>query len=101
MVKVITQDTFDSVVKENVEEFGMEIAEAVQDAKEQFEKQGVNLGNIVISEQGSQVVVNAVKNLFKNEELVRSNCAKYEEVQMQKNLAPLINLLAKMTLTVG
>ena len=67
MVKVITQDTFDSVVKENVEEFGMEIAEAVQDAKEQFEKQGVNLGNIVTSEQGSQVVVNAVKNLFKND----------------------------------
>ena len=70
MVKVITQDTFDSVVKENVEEFGMEIAEAVQDAKEQFEKQGVNLGNIVVSEQGSQVVVNAVKNLFKNEDLL-------------------------------
>ena len=54
MVKVITQETFDSVVKENVEEFGMEIAEAVQDAKEQFEKQGVNLGNIVISELGDQ-----------------------------------------------
>ena len=39
MVKVITQETFDSVVKENVEEFGMEMSEAVRDAKEQFEKQ--------------------------------------------------------------
>ena len=65
MVKVITQETFDDVVKENVEEFGMEMAEAVRDAKEQFEKQGINLGNIVISEKGSQVVVEAVQDLFK------------------------------------
>ena len=72
MVKVITQETFDSVVKENVEEFGMEMAEAVKDAKEQFEKQGINLGNIVISEKGSQVVIEAVQNLFKNEEIVRN-----------------------------
>ena len=72
MVKVITQETFDSVVKENVEEFGMEMAEAVKDAKEQFEKQGINLGNIVISEKGSQVVIEAVQNLFKNEEMVRN-----------------------------
>ena len=57
MVKVITQETFDAVVKENVDEFGMDIAEAVKDAREQFEKQGINLGNIVISEKGSQVVV--------------------------------------------
>jgi len=66
MVKVITQETFDAVVKENVEEFGMEMAEAVKDAKEQFEKQGINLGNIVLSEKGSQVVVDAVKELFKD-----------------------------------
>jgi len=72
MVKVITQETFDLVVKENVEEFGMEIAEAVKDAKEQFEKQGINLGNIVISEQGSQVVVKAVQGLFKNDELLEN-----------------------------
>ena len=32
MVKVITQETFDAVVKENVEEFGMEMAEAVKDS---------------------------------------------------------------------
>ena len=72
MVKVITQETFDSVVKENVEEFGMEIAEAVKDAKEQFEKQGINLGNIVISEKGSKVVVEAVQNLFKGHELLEN-----------------------------
>lgn len=66
MVKVITQETFDAVVKENVDEFGMEMAEAIKDAREQFEKQGINLGNIVISEKGSQVVVEAVQDLFKD-----------------------------------
>ena len=66
MVKVITQETFDAVVKENVDEFGMEMAEAIKDAREQFEKQGINLGNIVISEKGSQVVVDAVQDLFKD-----------------------------------
>ncbi len=66
MVKIITQETFDAVVKENVEEFDMEMAEAVRDAREQFEKQGINLGNIVISEKGSQVVVDAIQDLFKD-----------------------------------
>ena len=55
MVRVITQETFDLVVTENMEEFGMDRAEAVKDAKEQFEQQGVSLVNIVVSEQGSQV----------------------------------------------
>jgi len=66
MVKVISQETFDGVVKENMEEFEMEMAEAVADAKEQFEKQGINLHNIVISEKGSQVVVESVQALFKD-----------------------------------
>ena len=52
---MITQETFDLVVKENMEEFDMERAEAVRDAKEQFEQQGVSLVNIVVSELGSQV----------------------------------------------
>lgn len=36
MVKVISQETFDSVVKENMEDFGMDMEEAVQEAREQF-----------------------------------------------------------------
>ena len=56
-VKVISQETFDWFVKENMEAFGMEMAEAIADAKEQFEKQGINLLNIVTSEKCSQVVV--------------------------------------------
>jgi len=64
MVKVITQETFDEVVKENMDDFAMDRAEATKDAKEQFEKQGINLSNIVISDKGSQVVVEAVQALF-------------------------------------
>lgn len=39
MVKVITQETFDAVVKENVEEFGLDLKEARKDAVEQFTAQ--------------------------------------------------------------
>ena len=63
MVRVITQETFDLVVTENMEEFDMDRAEAVKDAKEQFEQQGVSLVNIVVSEQGSQV-----RNIFSSDE---------------------------------
>ena len=63
MVRVITQETFDLVVTENMEEFEMDRAEAVKDAKEQFEQQGVSLVNIVLSEQGSQV-----RNIFSSDE---------------------------------
>ena len=36
MVRVITQETFDSVVKENMDEFQMSREEAVKEAREQF-----------------------------------------------------------------
>ena len=39
MVRVITQETFDSVVKENIKDFDMEKEEAIKEAKEQFESQ--------------------------------------------------------------
>ena len=43
----ISQETFDSAVQENIDDFGMEPDEAVADAVSQFETQGVNLSNIV------------------------------------------------------
>lgn len=64
MVRVISQETFDQVVAENMSEFGMARGEAVADAREQFESQGVSLANIVTSEGGAQEVVEAVKALF-------------------------------------
>jgi hypothetical protein len=39
MVRVITQGTFDEVVKENMEEFSMSLEEAIKEAVEQFEAQ--------------------------------------------------------------
>lgn len=36
----IKQETFDSVVRENIEEFDMEESEALKEAIEQFESQG-------------------------------------------------------------
>ena len=39
MVRVISQETFDSVVKENMDEFGLEKEEAIKEAISQFESQ--------------------------------------------------------------
>ncbi|XP_068427802.1 armadillo repeat-containing protein 6 [Clinocottus analis] len=43
----ITQETFDAAVKENMEEFEMDPVEALREAVEQFNSQGVNLKCIV------------------------------------------------------
>jgi len=43
----ISQETFDSAVQENIDEFDMEPEEALADAISQFETQGVNLSNVV------------------------------------------------------
>ncbi|XP_071383447.1 armadillo repeat-containing protein 6 [Centroberyx affinis] len=43
----ITQETFDAAVKENIEEFEMDADEALREAVEQFESQGVDLSCIV------------------------------------------------------
>uniref|UniRef100_A0A8C8YH29 Armadillo repeat-containing protein 6 n=1 Tax=Prolemur simus TaxID=1328070 RepID=A0A8C8YH29_PROSS len=45
--RCITQETFDAAVLENIEEFAMGPEEAVKEAVEQFESQGVDLRNIV------------------------------------------------------
>ena len=38
--RMITQETFDAAVRENMEEFEMDPDEALKDAVEQFESQG-------------------------------------------------------------
>ena len=52
--KFISQETFDMVVQENIEDFEMEPEEAVQDAIEQFESQGIDLSNIVKTKDGAK-----------------------------------------------
>ena len=45
----ISQETFDAVVRENLEDFDMDAAEAVREAREQFEHQGVDLTGVDVS----------------------------------------------------
>ncbi|XP_062366076.1 armadillo repeat-containing protein 6 isoform X2 [Cinclus cinclus] len=45
--KQIAQETFDDAVQENIAEFEMDPEEAVREAVQQFESQGVDLSNIV------------------------------------------------------
>ncbi|XP_068624138.1 armadillo repeat-containing protein 6 homolog [Battus philenor] len=47
MVRVITQETYDEIVKENMDEFDMSPEEAIKEAIAQFEAQGVDLSNII------------------------------------------------------
>lgn len=47
MAKVISQETFDDVVKENIVEFSMSSDEAKKETIDQFEAQGINLANII------------------------------------------------------
>uniref|UniRef100_A0A8C8RU37 Armadillo repeat containing 6 n=1 Tax=Pelusios castaneus TaxID=367368 RepID=A0A8C8RU37_9SAUR len=50
-LKRITQETFDDVVQENITEFDMDPDEAVKEAVQQFESQGVDLSTIVKAAQ--------------------------------------------------
>lgn len=62
MAKVISQETFDDVVRENVVEFEMDIQEAKEETIKQFEAQGINLANIIkdlnINEETGKPVLN-------------------------------------------
>lgn len=62
MAKVITQETFDDVVKENIIEFAMTTQDAKSETIEQFEAQGINLANIIkdltINEETGVPVIN-------------------------------------------
>ncbi|XP_041972053.1 armadillo repeat-containing protein 6 homolog [Aricia agestis] len=67
MVRVITQETYDEVVKENIDEFDMSPEEAIKEAIAQFEAQGVDLSNIIkdlsLSSEDVHLVSAAVKKL--------------------------------------
>lgn len=48
MAKVITQETFDEVLKENLIEFSMSVEESRKETIEQFKAQSVNLSNLIL-----------------------------------------------------
>lgn len=59
----ISQEAFDSVVKENVDDFGMEMDEALADAITTFELQGVDLSGIVREELSIMLLQLGVSNV--------------------------------------
>jgi hypothetical protein len=64
MSRKISQETFDDVVKENMEEFELDSTEALADAIKQFNKQDVDLTGIDLSGGiGRQDILDAVKEL--------------------------------------
>ncbi|XP_034651857.1 armadillo repeat-containing protein 6 homolog [Drosophila subobscura] len=69
MAKIISQDTFDDVVQENVIEFSMSPAEAKEETIKQFEAQGINLANIIkdlaINPQSGKPVINEMVDKIK------------------------------------
>lgn len=85
--KRITQETFDAAVRENIEEFEMGPEEAVTEAVEQFESQGVELSNIVkmapkISADGLQEPIHDILQIL--EDLQESVACYYpQEVSAQ------------------
>ena len=63
--RVITQDTFDEAMRENMEEFDMDKQEAINDAVAQFKSQGVDLTNIDLSGGvGKEEVLSAIHSLL-------------------------------------
>ncbi|XP_058798631.1 armadillo repeat-containing protein 6 homolog isoform X3 [Phymastichus coffea] len=85
MVRVITQETYDEVVRENIEEFSMAPEEAIKDAIKQFNAQGVDLSNIIKDlslNNTTDDIISFIKKL--------SECAKTAEHQ---HALPLLNKL--------
>ncbi|XP_046434464.1 armadillo repeat-containing protein 6 homolog [Neodiprion fabricii] len=72
MARVITQETYDEVVKENIEEFSMTAEEAIDDAIKQFEAQGIDLSNVIkdlvitTNSETIEACLNAVIECFKS-----------------------------------
>lgn len=68
MAKIISQETFDDVVKENIVEFEMDVREAKEETVKQFEAQGINLANIIKDltindESGRPVLIETIEQL--------------------------------------
>ena len=64
MSRKVSQETFDEVVRENIEDFDLDEKGALEDAIKQFKKQNVDLSSIDISGGvGRDEILNAIKAL--------------------------------------
>ena len=64
MAKQISQETFDGVVRENMEEFEMSAEEAIEDAVSQFEAQVSPVFNEMIMIKKSQLLLKGQSHKF-------------------------------------
>ncbi|XP_074544562.1 armadillo repeat-containing protein 6 [Halichoeres trimaculatus] len=85
----ITQETFDAAVRENMEEFEMDPDEALREAVEQFESQGVDLTCIVKA-------VPAVSSEKKQEEQTHEVLQVLDSLQSGKDSAGVTDALADL-----
>jgi hypothetical protein len=78
-LKRINQETFDEVVRENIDDLDMSLEEAIKDAIEQFTKQGVDLSTVDLSggigKDEYLAVVSKLKALIDNGEVSSSSNA--------------------------
>lgn len=96
MAKVISQETYDAVIKENVVEFSMSADDARDETIKQFEAQGINLANIIkdlkINEETGVPVMNEAIDALK----AHAEKAKVLEVaELDKQLSILMSELNK------
>lgn len=96
MAKIISQETYDEVLKENIIEFAMAIEEARDETVKQFEAQGINLGNIIkdlrINEEtGNPVMKEAIDALKDHVEKTKV----LDENELDKHLSLLAAELGK------
>lgn len=78
MARRISQETFDDVVKENIEEFEMEKDDAVKEAIAQFRKQGIDLSNIDLTGgEGRQQLLEAIATV-QNTSIRTANASKLD-----------------------
>ncbi|XP_070701487.1 armadillo repeat-containing protein 6 [Pempheris klunzingeri] len=85
----ITQETFDAAVRENMEEFEMDPDEALREAVEQFESQGVDLSCIVKA-------VHAVSSEDKQEEQTHEVLQALDSLRIGKDSANVTEVKADM-----
>lgn len=92
MAKIISQETFDDAVRENVVEFEMGIPEAKEETVKQFEAQGINLANIIkdltINEETGKPVLNETIDKLKASIANANNAVDVDE------LSKLLEILA-------
>lgn len=85
MVNVISQETFDGVVLENVIEFDMTLEEAIIETQKEFEAQGVHLGMVVkdgtLSADGQSIVHGVVTSVAALKAATAGDSPTLEKVQ--------------------